>query len=78
MKGTMKRKEELQKEEILAPTDFPKKVRMYQPIFSSRSLLSKKRAYHIVKVYFFSDNIVVSTLKGYWLVIENIEKKEND
>ena len=49
MKGTMKRKEELQKEEILAPTDFPKKVRMYQPIFSSRSLLSKKRAYHIVK-----------------------------
>ena len=45
----MKRKEELQKEEILALTDFAKKVRMYLPIFTSRFLLSKKRIYHIVK-----------------------------
>ena len=51
----MKRKEELQKEEILAPTDFLKKVShlcRYVPIFSSRPLLSKERAFIIaVKVF---------------------------
>ena len=44
----MKRKEELQKEEILTPTDFLKKVGhlcRYVPIFSSRPLLSKERAF---------------------------------
>ena len=34
---------------IYRATDFPKKVKMYLPVLFSRSLLSKKRAYHIVK-----------------------------
>ena len=52
----MKRKEELQKEEILAPTDFLKKVshlcRYYVPFFSSRPLLSKERAFIIAMKFF--------------------------